>query len=302
MEQPPRAFSPEVAALVTDVLSDESLRVMAFGPNNALMLGFPVAVKTGTSTNFRDDWAVGYTPRWTVAVWTGDFSGRSLNHIAGAAGAGPLFHKAMKLVVRRGPLDGIPQRTDPPSGLVEVTVCAASGQQPGPHCTRRRTLRVLAKDLPSEQCRWHRSVPVDKRNGLLAGERCPAQFEEQRVFEVLPAQFAEWQASRGGQVPPTRYSSLCPATGPVPGALVITYPRSGEVFLIEPGYDRRTQSVPLSAEVDPYLPQVRWMLDGSTVANVAWPYEAAWPLAEGRHRLQLVAAGMRSDPVEFEVR
>lgn len=66
----------------------------------------------------------------------------------------------------------------------------------------------------------------------------------------------------------------------MPGALVIAYPRSGDVFLIEPGYDRRTQSVPLSAEVDPYLPQVTWMLDGSTVASVAWPYEAAWPLAQ----------------------
>jgi penicillin-binding protein 1C len=120
-EQPRRAFSPEVAALVTDVLSDESLRAMAFGPNNALMLGFPVAVKTGTSTNFRDGWAVGYTARFTVGVWTGDFAGRSLNNMTGAAGAGPLFHKAMKLMVRRGPLDTIPQRADPASGLVEVT-------------------------------------------------------------------------------------------------------------------------------------------------------------------------------------
>jgi penicillin-binding protein 1C len=222
--------------------------------------------------------------------------------LTGAAGAGPLFHKAMKLLVRRGPLDTTPRRAGPAPGLVEVAVCAVSGEKPGPHCARRRAVRLLEKDVPTEECRWHRTVPVDRRNGLRAGESCPAQCLEKRVFEVLPSLFAAWQASRGAPAPPTRYSPLCPSKGPVPGALVVTYPRKGEVFLIEPGYDRRTQSLPLSAEVDPYLPQVTWLLDGSPVAHVAWPYETAWPLAEGRHRVQVVAAGMRSDPVEFEVR
>ncbi len=298
----PRAFAPEVAALVTDVLEDESLRVLAFGANNALMLGFPVAVKTGTSTSFRDDWAIGYTERFTVGVWTGDFSGRSLNQLTGAAGAGPLFHKAMKLVLRRGPLDTIPRRAAPGRGLVEVTVCATSGEKPGPHCARRRPVRVREKDVPAEECRWHRSITVDRRNGLLAGDRCPSEFAQPRVFEVLPALFAEWQAAHGVPAPPRRYSPLCPARGPVPGALVVTYPRKGEVFLIEPGYERRTQSLAFSAEVDPYLPEVTWLLDGAPVARVAWPYETAWPLAEGRHRVQLVAADRSSDPVEFEVR
>jgi penicillin-binding protein 1C len=298
----PRAFAPEVAALVTEVLEDEGLRAVAFGANNALMLGFPAAVKTGTSTNFRDGWVIGYTPRFTVAVWTGDFSGRSLNHLTGAAGAGPLFHQAMKLVVGRGALDRVPRRAAPAPGLVEVAVCATSGQKPGPHCPRRRSVRILEKDVPVEECRWHRRIMVDRRNGGLAGESCPSQFVEPRVFEILPALFAEWQAGHRVPAPPSRYSPLCPSRGPVPGALVVTYPRKDEVFLIEPGYDRRTQSVPLSAEVDPHLPEVTWLLDGAPVARVGWPYETAWPLAEGRHRVQLVAAGQRSDPVEFEVR
>jgi penicillin-binding protein 1C len=296
----PRAFSSEVAALITDVLSDETLRVMAFGPSNALMLGFPVAVKTGTSTNFRDGWAVGYTPRFTVAVWTGDFAGRSLNHVTGATGAGPLFHKAMTLVVS-APGSELPATAARP-GLVDVTVCAESGERPGPSCPRRRRVRVLDKDVPTEDCRWHRRIPVDRRNGRRAGAHCPEAFVEERVFDVLPAVFARWQASHGGLTAPSGYSPFCPAQGPVPGALVVTYPRRGETFLIEPGYDRRTQSLPLSAEVEPSLPEVTWMLDGAPVARVGWPYAVDWPLRPGRQRLQLVAEAMRSDPVEFEVR
>jgi membrane carboxypeptidase/penicillin-binding protein PbpC len=84
-----QAFSPQVAYLISSALSDEALRVRAFGPSNALMLGFPVAVKTGTSSDFRDNWAIGYTERFTVAVWSGDFRNRSLNRLAGAACASP---------------------------------------------------------------------------------------------------------------------------------------------------------------------------------------------------------------------
>lgn len=299
---PMRVFSEDVSTLVTSVLSDESIRNRAFGAGNALLLGFPVAVKTGTSTNFRDNWAVGYTPKYTVAVWTGDFGGRSMNHLAGAAGAGPLFHRVMKRTVRRSGRDETPQRAELPEGLAEVTVCAISGRKPGAHCPTRRTVHLREEDVPTEECPWHRGLAIDRRNGLLAGERCPAQFVERRAFEVLPPTYAAWQAEHGREVPPTRYSPLCPAKGPVRGAVVITYPRAKEVFLVEPGYDRRTQSLELTAEVDPMLPEVTWLVDGKALAPVGWPYKASWALAAGRHKLQAVAGRMKSDPVEFEVR
>jgi penicillin-binding protein 1C len=297
---PIRVFSPDVAYLVTDVLSDEALRVRAFGPANALMLGFPVAVKTGTSTNWRDNWAVGYTPEVTVAVWVGDFEGRTMNHLAGVSGAGPLFHNVMKLAVRRA--GRTPRREEPPEGIVEVTVCATSGRKAGAHCPTRRTVHLRRQDVPTEECPWHKELALDRRNGLLAGEHCPSQFVMHQSFEVLPPTYAAWQADRHAQVAPTRYSPLCPAKGPVRGAAVITYPRPHEVFLVEPGYDRRTQTLELSAEVDPSLPELTWLVDDKPVASAPWPYRANWELEAGTHRLQAVAGHLRSDPVAFEVR
>ncbi|MFP2932959.1 penicillin-binding transpeptidase domain-containing protein, partial [Pyxidicoccus sp. 3LG] len=305
VQEPRRAFSEEVAWLVTDVLADESLRMRGFGAGNALMLGFPVAVKTGTSTNWRDNWAVGYTPRFTVAVWTGDFSNRPLHGMTGATGAGPLFHKVMKRVVQRAGPSALPERPPLPDGIVEGKVCAHSGQVPTPSCPVQRHVRLPKDRVPTQPCPWHREVRLDARNGLLAGDKCPSEHVVKRAFAFLPPAYASWQATQGQEsapAAPTRYSPLCPEKGPVPGALVITWPRPGEVFLIEPGYSRRTQTLRLSAEVEPRLERVTWLVDGRPVDRAAWPYDASWALQPGRHRLEVVAHDLRSEPVDIEVR
>ena len=298
----PRVLPAEIAYLISDVLSDEGLRSAAFGPANALLLGFPVAVKTGTSSNFRDNWAIGYTQRYTVAIWSGDFGGNSMNHLAGASGAGPLFHRLMTRAVARDPAHLGPRPFDAPPGVVEVSVCALSGQRPGPSCPHTRTVHVTRDHAPSEPCPWHREVAIDRRNGLLASPRCPARFVDHRVFAALPASYSSWQRAHDFESPPTRESPLCPSAGVIPGALVITYPRPGEVFLIEPGYDPRTQTLGLTAEVDPPLPEVTWHLDGRPLAAARWPYDTTWQLRPGPHTLELIAAGKRSDPISFEVR
>ena len=65
---PRRIFSEEIAFLISDILSDESLRIRAFGAANPLLLGFPMAIKTGISANWRDNWVAGYTPDYTNAT------------------------------------------------------------------------------------------------------------------------------------------------------------------------------------------------------------------------------------------
>ena len=297
--EPRRVFSERVSYLITHILSDEELRRRAFGSANPLMLGFPMAVKTGTSTNWRDSWVVGYTKTHTVAVWTGDFEGRPMNQLSGAVGAGPLFHGVARLVAQG---DELPVR---PSGVDDVVVCPLSGARPGPHCPYRRNVLVEAGTGPEHTCDWHRPLKLDRRNGLLASSRCPRRYVSERVFEVLPARFAQWEADEGREPPPQRYSPRCPDQGAIADALVITSPRTDDVYLIEPGYARRTQSLRLEAEVDPPVADATWIVttEGrSRTLQASWPYTATWHLEPGRHRVELVAGERRSEPVVFDVR
>jgi penicillin-binding protein 1C len=300
--EPRRVFSEAVSYLVTAILADEGLRIRAFGVGNPLLLGFPMAVKTGTSTNWRDSWAVGFTERHTVAVWAGDFDNRPMQQLSGAIGAGPLFRDVAVLAADHDRSRAPPRLLAPPPGVEPIEVCALSGMTPGPHCRHRRSIQVLHESSPRPTCTWHRRLRIDRRNGLLASDRCPRALVEVKVFEVLPSEYAKWQAVNDPERPPTRYSPFCPAQGPTANAIVVTSPRPGDVFVLEPGYEPSTQSVELGAEIDPAVPRATWLVDGREVAVVPWPYSGNWRLSPGRHRLQVVAGQRRSDAVEIEVR
>ena len=96
-----------------------------------LNLPFPVAVKTGTSSNFRDTWTVGFTTDYTVATWVGNFNGEPMRQISGVTGAAPLWNRIMLHLHEDQEPAGFP----PPEGLVQLPVCAISGLRPTPDCT-----------------------------------------------------------------------------------------------------------------------------------------------------------------------
>ena len=87
-----RVADSSVAYLIADILSDNAARSLAFGPQSPLRFDFPVACKTGTSSDFRDNWAFGYTPEFTVGVWVGNFDGAPMKNISGVSGAAPILH------------------------------------------------------------------------------------------------------------------------------------------------------------------------------------------------------------------
>ncbi len=305
-----RVLTAEAAWLVTEALSDEALRVAAFGAGNPLVFGFPVAVKTGTSGNFRDTWTVGYTPEVTVAVWAGDFSGRPMNPIAGATGAGPLFAKVLTHLTQRQAVRRVPAAFRPPETLRRIEVCAASGHRPGEHCPHRRHVHVPGDRMPTETCGWHRPLAVHRADGLLAGPGCPEAQVERRVALTLPPEFRQWEALEGRTPPPTAYSPRCPAEGlpadlaqaPRPERLRVTWPRPGEVFVLDPAQPAATQSLRLAAEVDPPAEAVTWLVNGRPVGDASWPFVTRWPLAPGHHEVQVAVGDRRSAPVAIEVR
>ena len=90
-----RILSPAAAYIVSDILSDAGARSLTFGLDSQLTLPFWAAVKTGTSKAMRDNWCVGFSDRYTVAVWVGNFEGDSMRGVSGISGAAPVWREIM---------------------------------------------------------------------------------------------------------------------------------------------------------------------------------------------------------------
>lgn len=135
METARQVFGVRSAWLIADILSDPAARAPAFAPGGPLDLPFRCAVKTGTSSDFHDNWCLGYTPEFTVGVWAGNFEHQPMKGISGIAGAGPVFQRTMLRLHR----NTRPSWFERPPGLTEITIDSRNGkilQENNPHARR----------------------------------------------------------------------------------------------------------------------------------------------------------------------
>ncbi len=109
-----RAMNAGAAAIVTDVLSDRAARLATFGLDNHLATPIWSAVKTGTSKDMRDNWCIGFSSRYVVGVWVGNFEGDSMHDVSGVTGAAPVWQEVISA------LEGAPAAPPPPPGVVAV--------------------------------------------------------------------------------------------------------------------------------------------------------------------------------------
>ncbi|RCJ16071.1 penicillin-binding protein 1C [Nostoc sp. ATCC 43529] len=151
--------------LIANILSDNHARATAFGVDSVLNLPFPAAVKTGTSSNFRDTWTVGFTTDYTVATWVGNFNGEPMRQVSGVTGAAPLWNRIMLHLHEHQEPAAFP----PPEGLIQLPICAISGLKPTLDCTS-----VVQEYF----------YPEDKNN-----------YEAENKFD-LPPEYDEWLAKQ----------------------------------------------------------------------------------------------------------
>jgi penicillin-binding protein 1C len=119
-------ISPAAAWISADILSDPGARAGTFGVDSALRLPFWSAVKTGTSKAMRDNWCVGFSRRYTVAVWIGNLEGDSMRAVSGTSGAAPVWREVMLALHRQA----VPTRPVRPSGVEARPVRFAGANEP----------------------------------------------------------------------------------------------------------------------------------------------------------------------------
>jgi len=118
-----------VSFIISDILSDNQARAMEFGTNSPLKIGnLPVAVKTGTTNDFRDNWTIGYTPKLVVAVWVGNNDNTPMSGlVSGITGAAPIWHDIMENLLNGKPA----QPFQRPLSVIQKAVCSDTGSIPG---------------------------------------------------------------------------------------------------------------------------------------------------------------------------
>lgn len=126
-EQQERLYSEAAAFLLSHILSDRESRSLTFGLENPLATPFWSAVKTGTSKDMRDNWCIGYSSRYTVGVWVGNFSGAPMKNVSGVTGAAPVWAEIMSWLHRT--TASVPPR--PPHNVVVQSIAFPRGVESG---------------------------------------------------------------------------------------------------------------------------------------------------------------------------
>jgi penicillin-binding protein 1C len=251
------------AYLIADILSDNAARTLAFGAETPLRFEFPVACKTGTRSDFRDNWAFGYTPEFTVGVWVGNFDGAPMQQVSGITGAGPILHDVFDHLHSQFGTTWYPI----PKDLVECPIHPLTGHRlAGPPASQPATTeKFLASDLPSLE------TPDDYAVVRRPNATQPARLQ---LPIILGPEYRAWSASADNWLAGATVLAEAPAS------LHITFPLPGTTFYLDPDLPHQGRRLCLQSDG---LQTVRWQSDSLRIEN-----EGPRPIAllsEGRHRL-----------------
>jgi len=152
-------ISPETAYFITSFLSDEDARRITFG--NSLSFPFEVALKTGTTEDFRDAWTIGYTPDFVVGVWVGNNDNSPMHNAPGSQTAAPAFRNIMTYLVNFGD----PSEFRAPENVVAVAVCRHNGLRAANTSTSSAIVEYFEKgNEPTRQCVTENKRDEDKED------------------------------------------------------------------------------------------------------------------------------------------
>ena len=270
-----RVMSARAASLVLDVLSDPAARIPGFGLETPFDLPFPFAVKTGTSRHYTDNWAVGVTGGFTVAVWVGDFSGRPMDAVSGVSGAGPLLHRVALLAAKVVPPGTLASPASYGGELVRI--CRVSGLRAGDRCP---TLEEwVFPDGPAlKPCDWHTATGLH-----------------------LPPEYAQWSSQVQADAGVGEDAGVSPEL--VQGEVTalkqthfrIVSPQDGDELAVPPGVAPEYASIALQGSGGPEAGGARWFVDGKRVRG------ARWVIVPGRHTILAVSPAGERDSVRVRV-
>jgi membrane peptidoglycan carboxypeptidase len=197
-------LSPQLAFLMTDVMSDESARWESFGKSSALEIGKPAGVKTGMSITNQVNWTMGFTPSQVVGVRVESGVGEDLQGVNALNGATPIWHAIIRYATRKTPQEGWAI----PPGIEYLDVCDPSGLLPTVFCPLVVREVFMQGGEPTSYDNLYRPFLVNVETGKLATLLTPLEVVEERVYLIPPPGAGAWAAEAGIEQPPREYDTL----------------------------------------------------------------------------------------------
>ena len=247
---------------------------------------YPIAWKTGTSYGQRDAWSLGVTPRWTIGVWVGNFSGEGNNNLSGAACAAPLMFDIFNFLPKQSASNWFGRR-----GLHfrSVSLCLDTGFAAGPDCPRTVRGDAPRSLKPLRACPFHQSIFVTPDEKYRVCSRCwqPGQYKKiQRL--VYPPDVSQYLREAGvilSDLPPHRPD--CPGRDET-RPLQIIYPVPRARIWLPRDFDGDLQKITLRAAHRSQEKSIYWYLDDVYRGTTRDSHKLAVTFKEGWHRLTVV--------------
>ncbi len=150
-----------------------------------------IAWKTGTSYGFRDAWAIGVSPQYTIGVWVGNADGEGRPGLTGVTAAAPLLFQLFSMMQPEGWFQ------QPYDEFTEARICRESGHLASMHCPNVDTLMIPAVGLRTKVCPYHKIVHLDKKERYQVNAQCmPTDSIVNKPWFILPPSMAYYFAKR----------------------------------------------------------------------------------------------------------
>ncbi|OGQ90026.1 MAG: hypothetical protein A2289_15315 [Deltaproteobacteria bacterium RIFOXYA12_FULL_58_15] len=258
-----------------------------------------IAWKTGTSSGFRDAWAVGIIGPYVLAVWVGSFDNRGNPSYVSLRASTPLFFEIAEA------LRPYAANFQPPKAKVNVSkvhVCSVSGMLPNAHCPRTEPTLFIPGISPIASCDIHREVRVYPTSGLRV---CPGDESDgaTRVYEFWPSDLNTLFVRAGlprRAAPPFAESCGLDARAIRGRPPVITSPQSQVTYNLRAN-NVSAQTVPLSAVTDADAHALSWFVNDELVGHSPTGQPLFWNARPGHFVVRVVDDNGRSDSLDVVV-
>lgn len=255
-----------------------------------------IAWKTGTSYGFRDAWAVGVTPDYTVSVWVGNADGEGRPGLTGVQAAAPVLFDVFRVLRSTTPWFEVP--TD---RMSTIKVCAESGHRASEFCNKVDSEQVPSTTLTAMACPYHQRIHLNEA-GLRVNSSCasPSEMKHENWFVVAP-HIEEYYAQMHPlyrPLPP--FDPACSASEESK-SLAILYPEPNQQIYLPVGFDGQQQSVVFEAShLDPNA-ILFWHLDGVFIGQTSGYHQLVLQPDIGTHKLSVIGMDGETRMVTFEM-